>query len=138
MATVLEWDPTPTSGALIDGDPQALGVAGGDGTVASVAQIAHERGLPLAVFPAGTLNHFAKALGLDTDAHTVAAVETGRGRHGRHGVHRRRRLPEHREHRRLPGDGAPPGPVLPPVRQMAGHRLRDRCARCVTRSRWTW
>ena len=52
-------------------------MAGGDGTVASVAQLAHDRGLPLAVFPAGTLNHFAKALGLDTDAHTVAAVESG-------------------------------------------------------------
>ena len=76
-AKVLQWDPTTDLGELIDGDPQALGVAGGDGTVASVGQIAHERGLPLAVFPAGTLNHFAKALGLDTDAHTVAAVEAG-------------------------------------------------------------
>jgi undecaprenyl-diphosphatase len=76
-ARVLEWDPSTDLGALIDGDPQALGVAGGDGTVASVAQIAHDRELPLAVFPAGTLNHFAKALGLDTDAHTTAAVEAG-------------------------------------------------------------
>ena len=76
-ATVLEWDPTTDLGALINGSPRALGVAGGDGTVASVAQIAHDRGLPLAVFPAGTLNHFAKALGLDTDAHTVSAVEAG-------------------------------------------------------------
>ena len=76
-ATVLTWDPETDLAALIDGEPVALGVAGGDGTVASVAQIAHQRGLPLAVFPAGTLNHFAKALGLDTDAHTVAAVESG-------------------------------------------------------------
>jgi len=76
-AKVLEWDPSSDLAALIDGDPQALGVAGGDGTVASVAQIAYDRGLPLAVFPAGTLNHFAKALGLDTDVHTTTAVESG-------------------------------------------------------------
>ncbi len=74
---MLHWDPDTDLGSLIDGEAEALGVAGGDGTVASVAQIAHQRGLPLAVFPAGTLNHFAKALGLDTDAHTVAAVEAG-------------------------------------------------------------
>jgi undecaprenyl-diphosphatase len=77
LATVLHCDPDTDLGSLIDGEAEALGVAGGDGTVASVAQIAHQRGLPLAVFPAGTLNHFAKALGLDTDAHTVAAVEAG-------------------------------------------------------------
>ncbi len=83
-ATVLQWDPDTDLSELIDarsgaGELQALGVAGGDGTVASVAQIAHRRRLPLAVFPAGTLNHFAKAVGLDTDAHTVAAVEGGVG-----------------------------------------------------------
>lgn len=77
LATVLQWDPDTDLGSLIDGEAEALGVAGGDGTVATVAQIAHQRGLPLAVFPAGTLNHFAKALGLDTDAHTVAAIEAG-------------------------------------------------------------
>jgi len=76
-AKILHWDPATDLDSLIDSDPPALGVAGGDGTVASVAQIAHARGLPLAVFPSGTLNHFAKALGLDTDAHTVAAVEGG-------------------------------------------------------------
>ncbi len=83
-AHVLHWDPDTDLAALIaeeadHEDLQALGVAGGDGTVATVAQIAHERRLPLAVFPAGTLNHFAKAVGLDTDAHTVAAVEGGVG-----------------------------------------------------------
>lgn len=77
QATVLKWDPTTDLGPLIDGEAGALGVAGGDGTVATVAQVAHQRGLPLAVFPAGTLNHFAKALGLDSDAHTVAAIEAG-------------------------------------------------------------
>ena len=76
-ANVIEWDPKTDLEGLIGDDVVALGVAGGDGTVASVAQVAHDRGLPLAVFPAGTLNHFAKALGLEKDADTVTAVETG-------------------------------------------------------------
>lgn len=76
-ARILEWDPSTDIDDLVDELPKAFGVAGGDGTVASVAQLAHDHRLPLAVFPAGTFNHFAKALGLDTDAETVAAVETG-------------------------------------------------------------
>jgi diacylglycerol kinase family enzyme len=43
----------------------SLAVAGGDGSVAAVAGVAVERGLPLAVVPTGTLNHFARDLGLD-------------------------------------------------------------------------
>ena len=138
LATVLQWDPDTDLGSLIDGEAEALGVAGGDGTVATVAQIAHQRGLPLAVFPAGTLNHFAKALGLDTDAHTVAAIEAGSGRPGRHGLHRRRRVPEHGLDRRLPGDGPSPGPLLPPSTASGRRPLLRSCARCGTRSRWTW
>ncbi len=38
--------------------------AGGDGTVNAVAAAAIEREIPLAVLPTGTLNHFAKDLGL--------------------------------------------------------------------------
>jgi diacylglycerol kinase family enzyme len=40
-------------------------VAGGDGSVAAVAAVAVERELPLAVVPTGTLNHFARDIGLD-------------------------------------------------------------------------
>ncbi len=76
-ARILRWDPETDLEALIDGDPIALGVAGGDGTVAAVAAVAHRRGLPLAVFPAGTLNHFAKALALKKDKDTVRAVVAG-------------------------------------------------------------
>jgi len=43
----------------------SLVVAGGDGTVAAVAGVAVERDLPLVVAPTGTLNHFARDLGLD-------------------------------------------------------------------------
>ena len=48
-----------------DDGARAIAVAGGDGTVAAVAGAAVERGLPLAVVPTGTLNHFARDLGLD-------------------------------------------------------------------------
>jgi diacylglycerol kinase family enzyme len=43
----------------------ALGVAGGDGSLAEVAAIAASQGLPFACVPAGTRNHFALDLGLD-------------------------------------------------------------------------
>ncbi|HET7271978.1 MAG TPA: diacylglycerol kinase family protein [Rubrobacter sp.] len=44
---------------------ESLAVAGGDGSVAAVAEVAVERELPLVVVPTGTLNHFARDLGLD-------------------------------------------------------------------------
>lgn len=44
-----------------------LAVAGGDGTQALVAEVAAHHGLPFAVIPAGTRNHFALDLGLDRD-----------------------------------------------------------------------
>ncbi len=45
---------------------QRLGAAGGDGTVSAVAAVAAETNRPLIVIPAGTRNHFARDLGLDT------------------------------------------------------------------------
>ncbi|HKH10253.1 MAG TPA: diacylglycerol kinase family protein [Rubrobacter sp.] len=51
--------------AAADDGAKSLAVAGGDGSVAAVAGVAVERGLPLAVVPTGTLNHFARDLGLD-------------------------------------------------------------------------
>ncbi|MFC8454733.1 bifunctional phosphatase PAP2/diacylglycerol kinase family protein [Kitasatospora sp. NPDC057223] len=57
----------------------ALGVCGGDGTVNLAATIAAGRGLPLAVFPGGTLNHFAVDLGIRSLAATAEAVEAGTG-----------------------------------------------------------
>jgi diacylglycerol kinase family enzyme len=44
-----------------------LGVAGGDGTQALVADVAAEHGIPFVVITAGTRNHFALDLGLDRD-----------------------------------------------------------------------
>ncbi|MEU1962345.1 diacylglycerol kinase family protein [Nocardia sp. NPDC019304] len=56
-----------------------LGVAGGDGTQASVAAVAAEYRLPFVVIGAGTRNHFARDLGLDTKnpATGLAALRDG-------------------------------------------------------------
>ena len=56
---------------------EVLAVGGGDGTVAAAAGVAIDAGLPLAVFPAGTFNHFAKDIGCDTVAKTVDAIRRG-------------------------------------------------------------
>ncbi|WP_433567418.1 bifunctional phosphatase PAP2/diacylglycerol kinase family protein [Nocardia sp. CA-151230] len=57
--------------------PLALGIAGGDGSLAAAATVALRHGLPLAVFPTGTLNHFARDLGVQDPGETAAAVTTG-------------------------------------------------------------
>jgi diacylglycerol kinase family enzyme len=48
-------------------DADALGIAGGDGSLAPIAAVAIERDLPFACVPFGTRNHFARDLGLDRD-----------------------------------------------------------------------
>jgi undecaprenyl-diphosphatase len=63
--------------AARSGRAKALGVAGGDGSVAAAAAVALEHGLPLAVFAAGTLNHFARDVGLETPQDTADAVVSG-------------------------------------------------------------
>jgi diacylglycerol kinase family enzyme len=50
--------------AVADG-ADALGVAGGDGSLAIVAAAALAHGLPFVCIPAGTRNHFALDLGID-------------------------------------------------------------------------
>ena len=62
-----------------DPRPKALGVAGGDGTVAAVAAVAAERQLPLVLVPAGTLNHFARDVGIDGIDSVSAALSAGAG-----------------------------------------------------------
>jgi diacylglycerol kinase family enzyme len=52
----------------------ALGMAGGDGSQALVADVARHHDVPLVVVPAGTRNHFALDLGLDRDD-VVAALD---------------------------------------------------------------
>ena len=55
-------------------DAQALGMAGGDGSLAAVAAVAVERDSAFVCVPYGTRNHFARDLGLDRDD-PVAALD---------------------------------------------------------------
>jgi diacylglycerol kinase family enzyme/membrane-associated phospholipid phosphatase len=56
---------------------EVLAVGGGDGTVSCAAGIALDADVPLAVFPGGTFNHFAKDIGCDTVGATVEALRSG-------------------------------------------------------------
>ncbi|MER5945590.1 phosphatase PAP2 family protein [Streptomyces sp. NPDC001904] len=56
---------------------RALGISGGDGSVNTAARVALEHGLPLAVLPGGTLNHFAYDLGVEDAGDLVRAVQGG-------------------------------------------------------------
>jgi diacylglycerol kinase family enzyme len=49
----------------VEGGADALGIAGGDGSLAIVAAAAHAHGLPFVCVPAGTRNHLALDLGVD-------------------------------------------------------------------------
>jgi diacylglycerol kinase family enzyme len=48
-------------------DATVLGMAGGDGSLAPIAEVAIERDLPFVCIPFGTRNHFARDLDLDRD-----------------------------------------------------------------------
>ncbi|ANN21884.1 glycerophosphatase [Amycolatopsis orientalis] len=83
-ATVLYPDPKQDLRAQLcdeiaarDNTVRALGVAGGDGTVAAVAAVAADHDLPLALIPAGTLNHFARDVGMRSMPDADAATEAG-------------------------------------------------------------
>ncbi len=81
-AEVVEFDPDRDFDAQLDEviaarSPKAVGVCGGDGTVVTVASAAVRHDLPLAVFPGGTLNHFARDAGVGDIASTAEAIATG-------------------------------------------------------------
>ena len=54
-----------------------LGVMGGDGSINCAAGIALEAGVPLAVIPGGTLNHFAGELGVESVEDVARALTEG-------------------------------------------------------------
>jgi undecaprenyl-diphosphatase len=56
---------------------RVIGVVGGDGSVNAAAGIASRAGLPLLVVPGGTLNHFARDLGVQGVDDAVAALRDG-------------------------------------------------------------
>ena len=63
-----------SSTQAVAGGADALGMAGGDGSLAVVAAAAAANGLPFICVPAGTRNHFALDLGVDR--HDVAGAST--------------------------------------------------------------
>jgi diacylglycerol kinase family enzyme len=69
-------DPAELARGAPDGP---LGMAGGDGSLAAVAQVAIDRGLPLVVVPFGTRNHFARDIGIDRDD-PIGALDAFEGR----------------------------------------------------------
>jgi diacylglycerol kinase family enzyme len=54
-------------GKAVAGGADALGMAGGDGSLAVVAAASHAHDLPFVCIPAGTRNHFALDLGVDVN-----------------------------------------------------------------------
>jgi len=60
-------DLTRLAHEAIDGGADAIGMAGGDGSLGLVAGVAAERDVPFFCVPVGTRNHFALDLGLDRD-----------------------------------------------------------------------
>jgi undecaprenyl-diphosphatase len=62
---------------LDDSEVLALGVAGGDGTVSAVVEFAARYSLPLVLIPAGTLNHFARDVGVYDLTEAVDASSAG-------------------------------------------------------------
>jgi len=78
-------DPRALAMAAVAAGADAVGVAGGDGSLRAVAGVAVETGLPFLCVPTGTRNHFAADLGLDRAKPVVAldAVNAAVGRLGR-------------------------------------------------------
>ena len=62
-------------------EADALGMAGGDGSLAPVAAVAIDRGVPFVCIPFGTRNHFARDIGLDRDD-PLGALDAFRGTEG--------------------------------------------------------
>jgi diacylglycerol kinase family enzyme len=65
--------------AAIDAGADAIGMAGGDGSLGLVAEVAVERDVPFFCIPVGTRNHFALDVGLNRDdpLAALAAVDGG-------------------------------------------------------------
>ena len=61
----------------LEDKPQVIAAAGGDGTISAVANTLRGSGTALGVLPSGTLNHFARDLGIPLDAVEAARVIAG-------------------------------------------------------------
>jgi diacylglycerol kinase family enzyme len=70
-------DIASTVKSLVSGGARRVLVAGGDGTIATAAMALLETPAELAVLPGGTLNHFARYLGISTVAAEAVALASG-------------------------------------------------------------
>jgi diacylglycerol kinase family enzyme len=61
------------SGAVADGHRRVV-VSGGDGTIATAARALAGTGVELGIVPGGTLNHFARDLGIPDDLATACEI----------------------------------------------------------------
>ena len=78
-AIVIELGDDDDFGAALDkasGSP-VLGIMGGDGSINAAVGVAIEHDRPLAVFPGGTLNHFARDAGLADVSAAADAFRSG-------------------------------------------------------------
>lgn len=79
-AEVLVCNAPEEFGAALDkaAGAEVIGVVGGDGSVSAAAERAFANNLPLAVIPAGTLNHLARDLGISTAEDTITSIKQGK------------------------------------------------------------
>lgn len=56
---------------------EVIGIVGGDGSINAAAGVAHAAGKPLLVIPGGTLNHFARDVGITGVDDAIEAVRDG-------------------------------------------------------------
>ncbi len=70
-------DIEPTVRAAVQQGAQVVVAGGGDGTVSAVAAVLVGSGVTLGVLPMGTLNHFAKDLGIPLEQAEAIAVIAG-------------------------------------------------------------
>jgi diacylglycerol kinase family enzyme len=61
----------------VAGEVDGVAVGGGDGTIRTVAGVLVDSGVPLGLLPLGTLNHFARDLGVPFDIEGAVAVIAG-------------------------------------------------------------
>ena len=58
---------------LLEGDPDIVAAAGGDGTIGRAARRLAVTGIPLAILPLGTANNIARSVGTSTDIEALVA-----------------------------------------------------------------
>ena len=72
-----EGSPNDLAHDIVREKPPLVVAAGGDGTVSAVASALVDTSIPLAVLPVGTLNHFARDIGVPEDAAAAVRIALG-------------------------------------------------------------